>query len=177
VGGSIQRARSGSRQAREHIFEQALAGGEPGLGQLTDDLSGGGDELGAARRSHGTAHAFGVRLEPLPRGRFANACRSSRAPGRCARAFPGGRAPRAARATGRFSPRPSVAGRLASGGPASACALGTGVRQVHEHPAFLWRSACSPVAVGVAHGGHDCLKDRFGGDRKIRIERGREALR
>ena len=46
-------ARSGERQAREHVLEQALAGREPGLRQLADDLSGGGHQLSTARGLHG----------------------------------------------------------------------------------------------------------------------------
>jgi hypothetical protein len=42
-------ARAGSeRQAREHVFEQAISRREPRFGELADDLSGRRDQLGSA---------------------------------------------------------------------------------------------------------------------------------
>ena len=122
VAGSIQTAlrsassSSGERQAREDVLEQALAGGEPGLRQLADDLGGGGQELGAAGRLHRAAARARLALEALPAGP-ADARRMLRRGARASRL--GARAGRASalrarwRSPGRLPSRACVGARRA----------------------------------------------------------------
>src|SRR5262245_18092068 len=55
----------GESQARDHVPKQALAGGQPGLGELAHDLDGRGDELRTPRRANGAAGEVGLGFEAL----------------------------------------------------------------------------------------------------------------